>query len=240
MDERRLQGDKKTEDFLKQTETQKQRDLCQLEKLYQFLEQQEQLFVTWLQELSQTISKVRETYYTRVSLLDELIGELEAKQDQPEWKLMQDIGITLHRAKMMTASELLGTPPGVKEKLHLLYRKSKSVEKNMQSFLETLSSEMAFSASDVAKREGRPPSTTQAQGLIPTVHLKCDGAHSEDCAVVLYPEPEAGGSEPQDYLHPQPAQDAPELHEVHSRNNKRKFKSFLKWKPSFVSMVVTR
>lgn len=45
--------------------------------------------MTWLQELSQTISKVRETYHTQVSLLDELIGELEAKQDQPEWELMQ-------------------------------------------------------------------------------------------------------------------------------------------------------
>lgn len=77
----------------KQTEAQTQRASCQLEKLYQFLEQQEQLFVTWLKELGRTISKVRETCDTRVSqdiaLLDELIGELEAKQDQPEWKLMQ-------------------------------------------------------------------------------------------------------------------------------------------------------
>jgi hypothetical protein len=73
----------------KQTEIQKQKISCPLEKLYQLLEKQEQLFVTWLQELSQTISKVRETYYTRVSLLDEMIEELEAKQDQPEWDLMQ-------------------------------------------------------------------------------------------------------------------------------------------------------
>ncbi|XP_021041028.1 pyrin isoform X3 [Mus caroli] len=234
VEEHRLQGDKKTDDFLKQTETQKQKISCSLEKLYQFLEKQEQLFVTWLQELSQTISKVRETYYTRVSLLDELIGELEAKKDQPEWELMQDIGITLHRAKMMSASELLDTPPGVKEKLHLLYQKSKSVEKNMQCFSEMLSSEMAFSASDVAKWEGCQPSTTQVQGLVPIIHLKCDGAHTQDCDVVLYPEREAGGSEPKDYLHPQPAQDTPALHEIHSRNNKRKIKSFLKWKPSFL------
>ncbi|EDK97204.1 Mediterranean fever, isoform CRA_b [Mus musculus] len=138
VEEHRLQGDKKTDDFLKQTEIQKQKISCPLEKLYQLLEKQEQLFVTWLQELSQTISKVRETYYTRVSLLDEMIEELEAKQDQPEWDLMQDIGITLHRAKMMSASELLDTPPGVKEKLHLLYQKSKSVEKNMQCFSVTV------------------------------------------------------------------------------------------------------
>ncbi|OBS82381.1 hypothetical protein A6R68_23619 [Neotoma lepida] len=138
VEEHRLRRDKKTENFLKQTETQQQRVSCQLEKLYQFLEQQEQLFVTWLQELCQTIGKVQETYDTRVSqdiaLLDELIGELEAKQDQPEWKLMQDIGVTLHRAKMVTLSEPLVTPPDVKEKIHLLYQKSKFVEKSMQYF----------------------------------------------------------------------------------------------------------
>lgn len=102
-----------------------------------------------------------------------------------------------------------------------------------------LGSEMAFSASDVATREGCRPSTTKAQALIPTVHLKCDGAHTQDFDVILCAELEAGGSEPQDYLHPSSAQDTPELHEIHSQNNKRKFKSFLKWKPSFVSMVVT-
>lgn len=46
-----------------------------------------------LEELDQTIGQVRESYSTRVSrdiaLLDELIGELEAKQCQPEWELMQ-------------------------------------------------------------------------------------------------------------------------------------------------------
>ena len=51
---------------------------------------------------------------------------------------------------------------------------------------------MAFSVSDVAKWEGHQPSTTQAQGLIVTVHLKYDGAHTQDCDVVFYPEP--GGS----------------------------------------------
>lgn len=77
----------------KETEIQQQRASYQLEKLYQFLEQQEQLFVAWLQELGQTIGKVRETHDTQVSrdiaLLDKLIGELEAKKDLPEWKLMQ-------------------------------------------------------------------------------------------------------------------------------------------------------
>lgn len=77
----------------KQAETQKQRVQYQLEQLCQFLEQQEQLFVTWLDEVGQTINHVRKTYGTQmtrdVAVLDELIGELEAKQCQPEWELMK-------------------------------------------------------------------------------------------------------------------------------------------------------
>ncbi|KAB0384142.1 pyrin isoform X3 [Muntiacus reevesi] len=145
-EEQRSQGDKKTVNSLKQAETQKQRIQCQLEQLCQFLEQQERLFVAWLEELGQTIGQVRETYGTRstrdIALLDELIGELEAKQCQPEWEFMKDIGVTLHRAKMVTVPELWATPPEVKEKIHLLYQKSEFVEKRMKHFLETLRSEV--------------------------------------------------------------------------------------------------
>ncbi|XP_051023675.1 pyrin [Acomys russatus] len=229
---------RKTENCPKQTETQKQRVSCQLEKLYRFLEQQEQLFVSWLQELGQTIGKVRETYDTRVSrdiaLLDELIGELEAKQDQPEWKLMQDIRVTLHRAKMMTVSEPLATPADVKERIYLLYQKSKFVEKNMQHFSEMLRTEMeTLGASDAATWGGPWPGIIKGQGLTPEGHLRCDGGSTQDGDIVLYAEEKAGGSEPHDYLQPQLFQGTPELHMTLSQNNKRKLRSFLKWKPSF-------
>ncbi|XP_019488407.1 PREDICTED: pyrin isoform X1 [Hipposideros armiger] len=145
-EEQRSQGDKNTANYLKQTEIQKQRVRYQLEQLCQFLEQQEQLFVAWLEEVGQTIGQVRETYVTRVSrdiaLLDELIEDLEAKQCQSEWELLQDIGVTLHRAKSVTIPEPWTTPPEVKEKFHLLYQKSEFVEKSMQRFSETLRSEM--------------------------------------------------------------------------------------------------
>lgn len=49
--------------------------------------------MAWLEEVSQTIGQVRETYDTRVSrdiaLLDELIEDLEAKQCQSEWELLK-------------------------------------------------------------------------------------------------------------------------------------------------------
>ncbi|KAM5330200.1 LOW QUALITY PROTEIN: pyrin [Glossophaga mutica] len=145
-EEQRSQGDKNIANYLKQTEIQKQRVRYQLEKLHRFLEQQEQLFVAWLEELDQTIGQVRETYDTQVArdiaLLNKMIEELEAKQCQPEWELMQDIGVTLHRAKMVTVPEPWTTPLEVKEKIHLLHQKSEFVEKSIKHFLETLRSGM--------------------------------------------------------------------------------------------------
>ncbi|ELK36415.1 Pyrin [Myotis davidii] len=130
----------------KQTEIQKQRVRCQMEQFCQFLEQQERLFVAWLEKLAQTIVQVRETYDTKVSrdiaLLTELIEELETKQCQPEWELMQDIGVTLRRVKTVTAPEPWATPLEVKEKIHLLLQKSEFVEKSMKHFSGTLCSEM--------------------------------------------------------------------------------------------------
>uniref|UniRef100_H0VFD0 Pyrin n=1 Tax=Cavia porcellus TaxID=10141 RepID=H0VFD0_CAVPO len=145
-EEQRSQGDMKTAHFLKQTETQKQRVQYQLEQLCQFLKQQEQVFLAWLEELSQTIGRVQKTYGTQMSqhiaLLDERIGELEAKQGQSEWELMQDIRVTLNRTKIMTVPEPWTTPPEVKDKIHLLHQKSEIVEKSMKYFSDTLRSEM--------------------------------------------------------------------------------------------------
>ncbi|KAM9584421.1 pyrin isoform 1-T1 [Trichechus inunguis] len=145
-EEQKYQGDKETANFLKQTEAQKQKVRHQMQQLCQFLEKQEQLFVAWLEELGQTIGQVREKYGSRVSqdiaLLDELIGELEAKQCQPAWGLVQDIEVTLHRAKTVTIPEPWATPPEVKEKIHLFYHKSEFVEKSMKRFSESLRSEV--------------------------------------------------------------------------------------------------
>ncbi|XP_023567573.1 pyrin [Octodon degus] len=157
-EEQRSQGDIKTASLLKQTETQKQRVWCQLEQLYRFLQQQEKLFLAWLEELGQTIGQVRKTYGTQISqnitLLDELIGELEAKLGQSEWELMQDIRVTLHRAKTVTVPEPWVTPPEVKEKIHLLYQKSEFVEKSMKYFSDTLRSEMeTFSVQELTSAQ---------------------------------------------------------------------------------------
>uniref|UniRef100_A0A2K5CFB5 Pyrin n=1 Tax=Aotus nancymaae TaxID=37293 RepID=A0A2K5CFB5_AOTNA len=145
-EEEQSYGNETAVSFLKQTEMLKQRVQRKLEQLYHFLEQQEHLFVTSLEDLGQMVGQFRKAYDTCVSrdiaLLDTLIGELEAKQCQSEWELLQDIGDILHRAKKVPVPQRWTTPQEIKEKIHLLHQKSEFVEKSAKYFSETLRLEM--------------------------------------------------------------------------------------------------
>ncbi|XP_054311678.2 pyrin [Pongo pygmaeus] len=145
-EEQRSYGEEKAVSFLKQTEALKQRVQRKLEQVYHFLEQQEHFFVASLEDVGQMVGQIRKAYDTRVSqdiaLLDTLIGELEAKECQSEWELLQDIGDILHRAKTVPVPEQWTTPEEVKQKIQLLHQKLEFVEKSAKYFSESLHSEM--------------------------------------------------------------------------------------------------
>ncbi|PNJ16786.1 MEFV isoform 1 [Pongo abelii] len=145
-EEQRSYGEEKAVSFLKQTEALKQRVQRKLEQVYHFLEQQEHFFVASLEDVGQMVGQIRKAYDTRVSqdiaLLDALIGELEAKECQSEWELLQDIGDILHRAKTVPVPEQWTTPEEVKQKIQLLHQKLEFVEKSAKYFSESLHSEM--------------------------------------------------------------------------------------------------
>ncbi|XP_068962912.1 pyrin isoform X2 [Petaurus breviceps papuanus] len=111
-----------------------------------FLAEQEQLFLAWLEELSRTIFRSKAEHITRasqeISLLEELMGELEEKQKQPAWELLQDIRVTLMRAEWVTLPKEWAVSPELKEKIHILFWKSECVQKSMRRFIESLQSEM--------------------------------------------------------------------------------------------------
>uniref|UniRef100_A0A2K6T349 Pyrin n=1 Tax=Saimiri boliviensis boliviensis TaxID=39432 RepID=A0A2K6T349_SAIBB len=144
-EEERSYGNEKAVSFLKETEMLKQRVQRKLEQLYHFLEQQEHLFLASLEDLGQMVGQFRKSYDTCVSrditLLDTLIGELEAKQCQSEWELLQ-VGSFVSRAKKVPVPQRWTTPQEIKEKIHLLHQKSEFVEKSAKYFSETLRLEM--------------------------------------------------------------------------------------------------
>uniref|UniRef100_A0A8I5NKS6 Pyrin n=1 Tax=Papio anubis TaxID=9555 RepID=A0A8I5NKS6_PAPAN len=138
-EEQRSYGEGKAVNFLKQTEALKQRMQRKLQHVYHFLEQQEYVFMASLENLGQMVGQIRKAYDTRISqdiaLLDALIGELETKQCQSEWDLLQDIGDILHRAKTVPLPERWTTPQEMEQKIQLLLQKLEFVEKSAKCFL---------------------------------------------------------------------------------------------------------
>ncbi|XP_043834076.1 pyrin [Dromiciops gliroides] len=145
-EEKKSQGNETMAAFLSKTETQKEQIMSRLEQVHQFLVEQEQLFLVWLEELSGTIFRSKEEYVMKaskeISLLEELMGKLEEKQKQPAWELLQDIKVTLMRAEWVSLPKEWTVSPELKEKIHTLFWKSECVQKSMRRFIESLQSEM--------------------------------------------------------------------------------------------------
>ncbi|XP_036594172.1 pyrin [Trichosurus vulpecula] len=145
-EEKKSQGNETMAAFLSKTETQKEQIMSQVMQLHQFLAEQEQLFLAWLEELSRTIFRSKTEYINKasqeISLLEELMEKLEAKQKQPAWELLQDIRVTLMRAEWVTLPKEWAVSPELKEKIHVLFWKSECMQKSMRHFMESLQSEM--------------------------------------------------------------------------------------------------
>ncbi|XP_072490736.1 pyrin [Notamacropus eugenii] len=145
-EEKKSQGNETMAAFLSKTETQKRQITSRMMQLHQFLGEQEQLFLACVEELDRTIFRSKAEYITKasqeISLLDELMGELEEKHRQPAWELLQDIRVTLMRAEWVTFPKEWAMSPELKEKIHVLFWKSESVQKSMRRFIENLQSEM--------------------------------------------------------------------------------------------------
>ncbi|XP_074136018.1 pyrin [Sminthopsis crassicaudata] len=145
-EKKKSQGDEKMAAFLNKTETQKEQILSRLMQVHQFLEEQEELFLAWMEELSRTIIRSKEEYNTKasqeISLLEELMEELEEKQKQSAWELLQDIRVTLMRAEWMILPKEWAVSPELKEKVHIIFWKSECMHKSIRKFIESLQSEM--------------------------------------------------------------------------------------------------
>ncbi|XP_059576167.1 E3 ubiquitin-protein ligase TRIM15-like [Alligator mississippiensis] len=75
----------------------------QFERLHQFLEKQERLFLAWLEELERDIETRKDESITqlseKLSCLDALLRELEEKCEEPAMGFLEDARSTLNRCE---------------------------------------------------------------------------------------------------------------------------------------------
>ncbi|XP_053902896.1 E3 ubiquitin-protein ligase TRIM39-like isoform X1 [Malaclemys terrapin pileata] len=93
----------KSREYLKQTQTERQKIASEFHQLQQFLEEQERLLLAQLEKLDEEIVRIQNENVSQlseqVSRLSELISELEGKCQKPASEFLQDIKSTLSRCE---------------------------------------------------------------------------------------------------------------------------------------------
>ncbi|KAG6922365.1 tripartite motif containing 27, partial [Chelydra serpentina] len=99
----KVTGDGKSREYLKQTQTERQKIVSEFQQLRQFLEEQERLLLAQLEKLDEEIVRIQNENVTKlseeISRLSELISEMEGKCQKPASEFLQDVRSTLSRCE---------------------------------------------------------------------------------------------------------------------------------------------
>ncbi|XP_032643740.1 E3 ubiquitin-protein ligase TRIM39-like [Chelonoidis abingdonii] len=141
----RSNEEKKSQELLKKTETERQKIVSEFQQLRQFLETQERFQLAQLDETEQDIIKKRDGYIDRlneeISLLNKLICEVYKKCRQSGSEFLQDIRSTLRRCERKTFQNPLSLSPELKWGSWNFSEKSTILQNIQKKCRESFSSE---------------------------------------------------------------------------------------------------
>ncbi|KAM9120136.1 zinc finger protein RFP-like [Pangshura tecta] len=97
----KVTGEGKSQEYLKQTQTERQKIVSEFQQLRQFLDEQERLLLAQLGKLDEEIMRIQNENVSKlseqISHLSELISELKGKCQKPASEFLQDVRRTLSR-----------------------------------------------------------------------------------------------------------------------------------------------
>nr|XP_056722194.1 E3 ubiquitin-protein ligase TRIM7-like [Euleptes europaea] len=100
---------RESQDLLKQTKGERQKIVIKFRQLHKFLDKQEKLLLTQMEEMEKEVTRTRDQNLAELSeelsSLYSLIREMEEKSQQPASELLQDARSTLQRCEEKEASE---------------------------------------------------------------------------------------------------------------------------------------
>ncbi|XP_074827452.1 zinc finger protein RFP-like [Natator depressus] len=163
----KVTGEKRSQEYLKQTETERQKIVSEFQQLRQLLEEQEQLLLAQLDKeivkiQNENISKLSEG----ISHLSELISEMEGKCQKPASEFLQDVRSTLSRCEKGKFQQPEEIPPELEEQVSDFSQKTIVLMETLRKFKDVPPAEL--------ERKRSAPIGTEAN-----VTLDPDTAHPE-------------------------------------------------------------
>ncbi|KAM9003788.1 tripartite motif-containing protein 10 isoform X2 [Sarcophilus harrisii] len=141
-------GDQRIRILLTQVATKRKRVISEFEHMCQFLERQQYLILTQLEELDGDILKQKNEFeslvQSEISRFNALISELEEKLKHPERKLLKDIRSTLFRCETRKCKKPEAVSPDLGERIRDFPQQALQLQREMKMFLEKLLFELDY------------------------------------------------------------------------------------------------
>ncbi|XP_077689525.1 zinc finger protein RFP-like isoform X2 [Eretmochelys imbricata] len=139
----KVTGEKRSREYLKQTETERQKIVSEFQQLRQLLEEQERLLLAQLEKLDKEIVKIHENITKLsegISRLSELISEMEGKCQKPTSEFLQDVRSTLSRCEKGKFQQPEEISPELEERVSDFFQKTIVLIETLRKFKDTLPS----------------------------------------------------------------------------------------------------
>ncbi|XP_039358214.1 zinc finger protein RFP-like [Mauremys reevesii] len=138
----KVREEKRNLEYLKQTQTERQKIVSEFQQLRQFLEEQERLLLAQLEKLDKEIVKTQNESVSEVSeeisRLGNLISEMEGKCQKPVTELMQDVRSTWSRSAKGKFQQPEEISPKLELRLSDFSQKTVALMETLRKFKDTL------------------------------------------------------------------------------------------------------
>ncbi|XP_073167850.1 zinc finger protein RFP-like isoform X2 [Lepidochelys kempii] len=139
-------GKKRIQEYLKQTQTKRQKIVSEFQQLWQFLEEQERLLLAQLEKLDKEVVKIQNESITKcseeISRLSELIIEVEGKCQKQGSEFLQDVRSTLSRCEKGKFQQPVEISPELEKNLSDFSQKTIALMETLRKFKDTLPVEL--------------------------------------------------------------------------------------------------
>ncbi|XP_044840038.1 zinc finger protein RFP-like [Mauremys mutica] len=139
-------GEGNSQEYLKQTQIERQKIVSEFQQLQQFLEEQERLLLAQLEKLDKEIVRIQNEnvskFSEQISGLSELINEMEGKCRKPASEFLQDVRTTLSRCEKGKFQQPGEISPKLEERVSGFSQKTIVLMEILGKFKDTLPSEL--------------------------------------------------------------------------------------------------
>ncbi|XP_009277072.1 PREDICTED: tripartite motif-containing protein 7 [Aptenodytes forsteri] len=144
--ELQISRERRCQDYLTQTEVERQKTVAKFRQLRRFLKDQELALLARLGELDREMMRREEEEETKmsgeISLLNILICEMEKMLEQPASSFLQDARSTVDRWEMGSARRMTETFSDLEQRLHVISRQNDVLGETLGRFQDVLPSEL--------------------------------------------------------------------------------------------------